>query len=416
MSMLKDDYRGPKVKAASRAKMVLGCVAAIAAVVLVIAVTIMANQKPRHRAQAEAESTESDTDVLGVKTEASTKWETIDSANKRTSDQLNFWHMYDGDEEPTTVIPDSNKPLKDDRVEDSGSDTDTVSDNSSVSDDATVSGDAALSENGIYGDLSDQSISRNSVSGNIFDQNELSEGVPDFAPVISEIKKNTLLNDNFRMNGIFKEYTVNEKKTSYTGIDVSKYQGDIDWEKVAESGIDFAMVRMGARGYTSGKIIIDDHFEKNMAGCSENGIKTGIYFFSQAVTPEEAIEEANYCVAAIQNYNIEYPIVFDSEEVENDSYRTEKLSPQQLTAAAQAFCNTVSMYGYTPMIAATKKQFASRFILPDIEAYDWWLFDTDETTVFPYRFNIWQYSKTGSIEGIVGAVDLNISLIDYSVK
>lgn len=405
MSMLKGDYREHKSRMSSRIKMVLGSVTAIAAIVMIVAVTILANQKPNRHVAAEKAADVTTAEAPATKTEISSKWETLDSSNKKTSDQLNFWHMYDEDEEKTTIVPESKKELKDDKVEEPLPE-ETVSDNESLSDNEA--------EEGI--DLSAQSLSRNSISGNFFDQNELSVGEPSFVPIISELKKNTLLKENFRMNGIFKEYTVNEAKTSYTGIDVSKYQGDIDWEKVSESGIDYAMVRMGARGYTSGKIIIDDHFEKNMAGCSENGIKTGIYFFSQAVTPEEAIEEANYCVAAIQNYKVEYPIVFDSEEVVNDSYRTQNIPPKQMSAVAQAFCNTISMYGYTPMIAATKKQFASRFEIGDIEAYDWWLFDTDETTVFPYRFNMWQYSKTGSIEGIVGAVDLDISFIDYSAK
>lgn len=396
MSMLHNNKKGSSKDFSSSAKMVLGCVSAFAAVILVAAVTILMNQSPRRQKEVQAAP-----ESVSVKPEKTVTWTFDDDAEKRTSDEMNFWHMYDRDEENASVIPEnSNVADQDDRVVETEVPDD---ENGQEENDETVSEDVLTP-------------SRNAVSGNFFDQNELADGEESIVPINMDIKKNELLSANFSDDGQYKIYSIDGEKTSTTGIDVSKYQGTIDWKSVAEENIDFAMIRMGARGYTSGRIIEDEQFIANMNGCSENKIKTGIYFYSQAITPEEAIVEANTCIAAIEGYKVEYPIVFDSEVVKNDIYRTQNLSPKEMSAIAQAFCNTILMYGRTPMIGATKKQFASRFELADIEQYDWWLFDTDDESVFPYKYSMWQYSKVGEIEGINGSVNLDIAFIDYSAK
>ncbi|XME02927.1 glycoside hydrolase family 25 protein [Lachnospiraceae bacterium C1.1] len=401
MSMLHKRKSDRKKGISSGVKLALATMAALGAVFFVIIATVLANRRPSHKAEnTEVISTEA---AVNAEKAEEVEWESLADGETRTSDELNFWHMYDKDEpDSVTVSPASRGEVKDDLVSVNKADENVES----------------PSENEIdaVGDESAQAVSRNSLSGNFFDQNELIDGEADFVPVISEIKKSSLYEEGFRMNGEFKEYALNDKKTSFTGIDVSKYQGDIDWKAVADSGVDFAMIRMGSRGYSRGQVIVDDKFYDNLNGCSENGIRVGIYFYSQAITPEEAIEEANYCIGSIGKHKVEYPIVFDSEAVIGDSYRTENLSPYELSSIAQAFCNMVTMYGYTPMIAASKKQFASHFDMSMIEQYDWWLFDTDEYSVFPYKYSIWQYSKTGTVEGISGAVNLDISFIDYSSK
>ncbi|MCR5526860.1 MAG: glycoside hydrolase family 25 protein [Lachnospiraceae bacterium] len=396
MSMLHNNKKGSSKNLKSSAKMVLGSVSAFSAVVLIVAVTVLMNQPPKRHAAAVASEPES----VPVKADTVT-WTFDEDAEKRTSDEMNFWHMYDSDEEPVSVVPENQSEEKqDDRV---------LEPEKAVSEDAADDKEETVSEDSL-------TPSRNSVSGNFFDQNELTDGEESIVPINMDIKKNELIADNFSNDGQYKIYSIDEEKTSSTGIDVSKYQGTIDWKKASKAGFDFAMIRMGARGYTSGRVIEDEQYAANMKGCSENNIKTGIYFFSQAVTPEEAIVEANYCIAAIEGYKVEYPIVFDSEIIKNDIYRTQNLTPKEMSAIAQAFCNTILMYGQTPMIGATKKQFASRFELADIEQYDWWLFDTDDMSVFPYKYSMWQYSKTGEIEGINGSVNLDIAFIDYSAK
>ncbi len=211
-------------------------------------------------------------------------------------------------------------------------------------------------------------------------------------------------------------YSSHSQKTSFAGIDVSKYQKDIDWEAVAADGIEFAMLRMGSRGYGSGRCVIDENFFENMDGCSANSIKVGLYFYSQAVSAEEAREEAQYCVGAAQGYVVEFPLVYYNEEILNDTSRTEDLTRQELSGIAEAFCDTVAGYGFTPMIAGTKKQFATRLDLSTLEDYDKWLLDTDPISEFPYRYSMWQYDRQGSVKGVEGPVNMDLCFVDYSIR
>ncbi|MBQ9549282.1 MAG: glycoside hydrolase family 25 protein [Lachnospiraceae bacterium] len=392
MSMLHedDDYI---VERKAKTGVVLGLFAAVSAVLLVLIITFSVNKKPERKTEnitAKAQTgTQEDID--------NTDLSTLDE--KRTSDELSFWHMYDEEENNNTFVPRTEGSDKDDKVKEEFRPEESVSADS-------------LSENS----AASRKEERDSVSGNVFDINELSESTAEFVEIIDSMPVHGRFDDAFEMNGIWKDYSLNGRTTSYHGIDVSSYQKNIDWERVAASGVDFAMLRVGSRGYGSGKVVLDEKLLDNMRGCSENAIKIGLYFNSQAVNIIEAVEEANYCVAAINGYPVEYPIVFSSESITGDSFRTEALSKEERSAVAKAFCDTVRAYGYTPMIAATKKQFALSFDLLSIAPYDFWLYDTDETSVFPYRYNMWQYSVTGNVDGIEDPVDLDISFTDYSVK
>ena len=392
MSMLHDEEDDYIVERKAKTGVVLGLFAAVSAVVLVLLITFSVNKKPEKKSGSTAK-------VQSQQAENTDNEDLSTLENKRTSDELSFWHMYDEEEDNNTYVPRADGTGKDDRVKEKFIPEDSISSDT-------------LSENSV----GSQQKERDSVSGNVFDINELSEGTAEFVDILDRMPVNERFNDAFEMNGIWKDYSLNGRTTSYHGIDVSSYQKNIDWERVAASGVDFAMLRVGSRGYGSGKVVLDEKLLDNMRGCSENAIKIGLYFNSQAVNIIEAVEEANYCVAAINGHQIEYPIVFSSEAIENDSYRTENLSKEELTVIAKAFCDTVRAYGYTPMIAATKKQFALKFDLLSIAPYDFWLYDTDETSVFPYRYNMWQYSITGNVDGIEDPVDLDISFTDYSVK
>ncbi len=392
MSMLHDEEDDYIVERKAKTGVVLGLFAAVSAVVLVLLITFSVNKKPEKKSGSTAK--------VQSQQAGNTDNEDLSTLeNKRTSDELSFWHMYDEEEDNNTYVPRADGTGKDDRVKEKFIPEDSISSDT-------------LSENSV----GSQQKERDSVSGNVFDINELSEGTAEFVDILDRMPVNERFNDAFEMNGIWKDYSLNGRTTSYHGIDVSSYQKNIDWERVAASGVDFAMLRVGSRGYGSGKVVLDEKLLDNMRGCSENAIKIGLYFNSQAVNIIEAVEEANYCVAAINGHQIEYPIVFSSESISGDSYRTEMLSKEELSAVAKAFCDTVRAYGYTPMIAATKKQFALKFDLLSIAPYDFWLYDTDETSVFPYRYNMWQYSITGNVDGIEDPVDLDISFTDYSVK
>ncbi|MCR4908314.1 MAG: glycoside hydrolase family 25 protein [Lachnospiraceae bacterium] len=391
MSMLHDDdWRdSPNI----RLKFAIGCVISSLAILLVLGITLAANSKNRKPANASTVSAPSPIQ----RTPEVEETEENENDRYRTADDLNFWHAYDPEEKESASLP----PAGFDR------------DNSAKKDDRK--GEFQFQEQEDTTAPTSQEEERKKVSANRFDVNELKDGEAEFADIIGSIPENPYFEEGFLTTDKgFKEYALNGRKSSYAGIDVSEYQKNIDWIQVAESGIDFAMVRVGSRGYQSGKLTVDDRLQDNLRGCSENGIKIGLYFYSQAINEAEAMEEAMTCVLAAGSYPVEYPIVFDSESVLNDSSRTENLTKEQLSNIAKAFCDTVAQYGYSPMIGATKKQFATKMDLSIISAYDWWLFDTDESTVFPYRFKMWQYSHEGKVGGIADPVNIDISFVDYS--
>jgi GH25 family lysozyme M1 (1,4-beta-N-acetylmuramidase) len=193
------------------------------------------------------------------------------------------------------------------------------------------------------------------------------------------------------------------------GIDVSRYQGDIDWARVAADGISFAIVRMGYRGYDTGKLVTDEFFEANMQGALRAGVRVGVYFFSQAVNETEAVEEAEMVLAGISPYDVHFPVVFDIEEISGQNARTDALTAEEVTNIAIAFCERVRQAGYTPMIYANPKWFVSRMELNRLESYAKWLAQYYKTPAYPYAFSIWQFTSAGSVDGIKGNVDLDMA-------
>ena len=203
------------------------------------------------------------------------------------------------------------------------------------------------------------------------------------------------------------------------GVDVSKYQGSIDWNKVKAAGYDFAMIRVGARGYGSGNLVIDDNFVSYMMGARSAGLDTGVYFFSQAITEEEVVEEANFTVGALMNYGVTYPIAIDVEWIEDDKARTDSLTAMERTELAVKFCDTVKAFGYTPMIYASRDMLIAG-MHPDLfEGYEVWLsddYEPEDGTDYPYPFTMWQYTKKGRVDGISGDVDINLRFVNNKEK
>ena len=215
--------------------------------------------------------------------------------------------------------------------------------------------------------------------------------------------------DAFVKDGQKMTYTGDEVNASW-GIDVSKYQGTVDWEKVKEAGAEFAIVRAGYRGYgKSGKIVEDPTYRQNMEGAREAGLQTGVYFFSQAITVDEAIEEANYVLDLIKDYKIDAPVVFDWETVSDRDARTNGLSKEVLSAAANAFCETIADAGYDPMVYVNLSAAYLHYDMRELVRWPIWLAEYDKKTPsFRYDFDMWQYTSNGKMDGINGRVDMNI--------
>ena len=200
------------------------------------------------------------------------------------------------------------------------------------------------------------------------------------------------------------------------GIDVSVYQGEIDWKAVANSGIDFAMIRVGYRGYSQGTLQMDERFQANIEGALSAGLEVGVYFFSQATTVAEAEEEADFVLEAIREYPIHYPVVFDWEFITTGTARTDGMDGQGITQCASAFCELVSVAGYTPMIYFNQDMGYLVYSLDQLDSSPFWLAEYDSRPDFYYDFEMWQYTHTGSVPGIEGNVDLNLAFRDFTAQ
>ncbi|MDE5699859.1 MAG: glycoside hydrolase family 25 protein [Lachnospiraceae bacterium] len=231
-----------------------------------------------------------------------------------------------------------------------------------------------------------------------------------FAPVLDEVTKHSLLDENFEKTeeGLM-QYVENGTVTSHKGIDVSKYQGNIDWAAVREEGIEYAFIRLGLRGYESGKIVLDDFYDANMKGASEAGVSTGIYFFTQAVTVEEAQEEAAFVIEHLAGYDVSCPVVFDVERISGGKGRADQITREERTAVTIAFCEAVKAAGYTPMIYGNVVCFTQLLDMTQLNDYEKWYAFYDDYMYMPYDVSCWQYTEKGRVNGISNNVDLNIS-------
>jgi len=238
-----------------------------------------------------------------------------------------------------------------------------------------------------------------------------------FFDISDTLKKNNYKTENFEFPILNEEtekyegeavYKENGEVTSHKGIDVSKFQGDINWKKVAKDGVEFAFIRLGYRGYETGKIVTDDKYEDNIKGCNAAGIDTGVYFFTEAVSEREAIEEAEYILENIEGYDIHMPIVIDVEESASKNSRTKDLTKEERTACVIAFCERIKEAGYEPMIYGNLKSLMLMLDMEQLEEYEKWFAYYRYPVKFPYQYRIWQYTSTGTVDGIDGNADLNI--------
>ena len=198
---------------------------------------------------------------------------------------------------------------------------------------------------------------------------------------------------------------------SITGIDVSSWQKVIDWEQVKASGVEFAMIRLGYRGYEQGVLSMDKYATANLDGAIAAGLDVGVYFFSQALTPQEAEEEAYYVVENLKPYQayITMPVVYDWEHVSDaDARSADMRDPDILTDCTLAFLQTVEAAGYRPMVYFNRTQSWKYLNLEELTDYEFWLAAYTQRMDFPYKIKMWQYTNKGSVPGIEGNCDINI--------
>ena len=204
-------------------------------------------------------------------------------------------------------------------------------------------------------------------------------------------------------------YLLNLRQNSYPGVDVSAFQGTIDWEKVASSGIKFAIVRLGYRGYgKAGRLVEDEYAKINLKGAKDAGLAVGAYFFSQALSIEEVDQEIEFFMNILGDTQLDMPLILDWEQVGVEDARTNKMDARTLTDMQLHFCRTMSERGYQPMIYFNWYQSTRLMYLHELEEYPFWLALYQDRMTYPYKVEMWQYTDKGRVPGINGNVDINV--------
>ena len=194
---------------------------------------------------------------------------------------------------------------------------------------------------------------------------------------------------------------------SKAGIDVSKWNGEIDWDKVKNAGVEFAIVRAGYRGSVSGSLVQDPRFEENMRGAQAAGIPTGVYFFTQAINEVEAVEEASMVLELLRKYKVEFPVFIDTEGAGGNG-RADGLDVETRTLVCEAFCRTIENAGYTAGVYGSRNWYNNRLETKRLVNYFIWLAEYRSVPLYQGYYGMWQYTSKGKIDGINGNVDLNI--------
>ncbi len=244
------------------------------------------------------------------------------------------------------------------------------------------------------------------------------DGKVEWVAISPNLKKNDYDFTNlYNSNGKLK-YFEGDTKVSTFGVDISKEQDYVDFNKLKKAGCEFVMLRVGTRGYQSGQINIDDYFLDNLKRATDAGLEVGVYFVSNAVTEAEAVEEAQFVIDNVGEYKLTYPVGFLMEYPENDTSRIDKLTKSEKTTITRAFLKKIAEAGFKPIVYGTKEWFLKEVDLVKlIGDFDMWLCETElNTPDYPYKYSMWQYNSTGSIDGISGDVSFDICFLDYTLK
>jgi len=226
-------------------------------------------------------------------------------------------------------------------------------------------------------------------------------------PQFEGVPRNEYHKELFQNDNGFLRY---DGENSLVGIDVSSHQGEIDWTKVKESGVEFAIIRAAYRGYTNGGLSVDDRFLENLEGAKNAGLQVGVYLFSQAITEEEVQEEIDLLLSLLDGKTLDLPVYFDWEYIDAQS-RTQNISGSQVTTFAQTFCQRIENAGYKAGVYFNKSMGYTALNLSKLRDYEFWLAEYRSVPEFYFRFETWQYTDGATVDGISAKVDLNIRFI-----
>lgn len=240
------------------------------------------------------------------------------------------------------------------------------------------------------------------------------DGTKEWVDVNEDIPQNKYDYSNLKYQKPFMSYYEDGKIVSKAGVDISVNQGDVDFTKLKNAGCDFVMLRVGARGYSSGNLVSDANFKDNLKSAKKAGLDIGVYFCSQAVSKSEAREEADELLDAISGYSVKYPVAFVMETVDGDMARIEALDMTERTQIAKAFMDRVEDAGYKAMIYGDKEWLLTMVDMEELQDYDVWFAQDSDEPEYPYEFGMWQYDSDASVKGISGDATVIMSFKDYA--
>ena len=353
-------------------------------VLTVVGIVVLANRKPsgggRQGGAAPGAQTVQETQAAGETESGGTSDTALAegedpyiSGSKLTSDDLDFWHMYDETESPEEEEKKKKEQEEKEKEQDPSTD-------------------------GKHTKLVTE------------------DGTEEWVSINPYLTKNT-----YDFSGLVYQYPImkyyeDSEKVSRVGIRVSADDGDINFNRLKKAGVEFAMIQIGSRGYGSGDLMADDMFYENINKATEAGMDVGVTFFSQAVTKEEALEEAVRVIEGLQGFTIVYPVAFDMEYVKNDTARVQGLSKDAKTEIARTFMDAIEQAGYKAMLYGNKEWLLRRVDLTKLISYDIWFTQEQDTPDYPYRYTMWEYTKNAKLDGLEEPGKLSICFIDYASK
>ncbi|MCR4933261.1 MAG: hypothetical protein K6A29_03620 [Lachnospiraceae bacterium] len=358
----------------------VAAIIAISSIVLIVFAVLLANKntiKRRYKETDVAKKVTSVQDAFTISEKEEDATSVFKSDSNLTASDLDFYDLYKEDEEEEASEEESKKEeVKDDKKEE----------------DYSKDGHHTLVVN--------------------------PDGTFDWVTISPNLTKHDYDFENLVNSSGKMKYFVNNKPASTWGVDISKDQEYVDFNKLKKAGVDFVMIRVGARGYQSGQISIDDYYADNIKRANDAGLYVGLYFISSATTELEAIEEANKVIEMIGDFRVTYPVAYVMKHNGSDTARYDALSKNDKTIVARAFLNTIKEANLIPMVYGDKEWLIKEIDLSKlISEFDMWLSQpNEETPDYPYKFAMWQYEDLGTVDGISGYVNFDISFIDYSLK
>lgn len=366
---------------------VIYTIVAVSALILIILafVLISNNQNNTNHGAAQSRTTPSPEETAEAEIEFSEGQkdiETLYREDKLRSEDLDFWDMY-RDEEPEILTEEPRSP------EPSASAEAPTPSLEPTDEEKAADGKHVLVS---YMDGTQEWI-------------EIDEDLP-----VNEYDFTKLKTKNDKMT-----YYDGNKKMSRLGIELSEENGTVDFETLKAEGIDFVMLKAGERGYGTGLLSLDGNFTANMEAAVKAGMDVGVYFCSQAVTVQEAVEEAKFVTDQLSSYRITYPVALRMESIYNDTARTDILDAEQRTEIAEAFLNDVESAGYDTILYG-ERNFLLTEILPSelLKKHEVWLTDQDPLPDYPYQFKMWEYVVGVTVNGVEKEGNMTISFVDYA--